>query len=151
MRVFQILSAALTAVLLTACSSQSGNVYSQNEARSMQNTQTGVVTKVRGVTIEGNKGTVGAATGAVAGGVLGAQVGKGRGRAVGGAVGAVGGGLAGMGIERAATTKDALEITVRLDSTKKDIVVVQEADQPFSVGQPVTIVSSGSNARVTPQ
>ncbi|HWT29153.1 MAG TPA: hypothetical protein VN084_06540, partial [Methylophilaceae bacterium] len=64
------------ALLLGGCaSSNSGSVYSRDEARRVQTVKTGVVESVRQVKLEGTKSPVGTAGGAVVGGVAGSQVG----------------------------------------------------------------------------
>ena len=135
-------------VLLTGCaSSNSGDVYSRNQARTMQTVQMGTVQAVRSVQIEGTKSGVGAVGGGVAGGVLGSTIGGGRGSvlaAVGGAaLGAVGGAVA----EEKLTKKNGLEITVKLDSGPV-IAVVQEADIMFSIGERVRVLTGGGTTRV---
>ena len=59
------------------------------------------------------------------------------------------GGVAGNVIEGQATRKDALEITVRLDSGELR-AIVQEADVDIRPGQRVRLVTSGGITRVTP-
>lgn len=139
----------LTAVaLFTGCaSSNSGDVYSRDQARTTQTVQMGTVQAVRSVQIEGTKSGVGAVGGGIAGGLLGSTVGKGKGStlaAVGGAaIGAVGGAVA----EEKLTKKNGLEITVKLDSGSV-IAVVQEADVMFSVGERVRVLTGGGTTRV---
>ena len=74
--------------LLASCAqdSLSGDVYSRSEARSGQSVQSGRITNIRYVKIEGgNQG--GALLGGLAGGALGSNIGNGRASNTAGAVG----------------------------------------------------------------
>lgn len=135
-------------VLLAGCtSSQSGEVYSRDQARTLQTVQMGTVEFVKNVQIEGTKSGIGAVAGGVAGGVAGSTIGSGKGSTLaalgGAAIGAVGGAVA----EEKLTKKAGLEITVKLDSGAM-IAVVQEADVMFSVGERVRVLTSGGTTRV---
>ena len=131
---------AATAFLTGCASSNSGEVYSRDQARRTQTVQMGTVQAVKNVQIEGTKSGVGAVGGGVAGGVVGSTIGSGSGSilaAVGGAaLGAVGGAVA----EEKLTKKNGLEITVKLDSGAT-IAVVQEADVMYSVGERVRVLT----------
>ena len=107
------------------------------------------VDSVRKVVLEGSQSGVGGAAGGAVGGIAGSQVGHGAGSNVAAVLGAVAGGVAGNALEHKATTKDALEITVRLDSGEMR-AIVQEADHQFAPGQRVRLLSSGGVTRVTP-
>lgn len=149
MRVLNIVSALLLAALLAACaSSNSGSVYSRDEARRVQTIKMGVVESVRTVLLEGTKTPVGGAAGAVVGGVAGSTVGHGAGQAIATVVGAVVGGLAGAAAEEGITRKNGLEITVKLDNGSL-VAVVQEADEQFHPGDRVRLVENGSTTRVS--
>lgn len=132
-----------------ATQSSSGQVYREGETRRAQTIEQGTVESVRQVTIQGNTNNVGTATGAVLGGMAGSNVGGGSGRVAGAVVGAVAGGIAGQAVERNASNRAGLEITVRMDNGQLR-AYVQDADVQFSPGQRVRIVSSGGTARVTP-
>lgn len=139
----------LIASLLNACaSSNAGDVYSRDEARKVQTIRKGVVESVRTVKLEGTKTPIGTAAGAVVGGVAGSTVGDGKGSAIAAVIGAVAGGLAGSAIEEAATRKDALEITVKLDNGSL-VAIVQEATEKFSPGDSVRLIDSGGVTRVS--
>lgn len=148
MKSFRLLAFLTATALLAGCaSSNSADVYSRGQARSMQTVQMGTVQAVRNIQIEGTRSGVGAVGGGVAGGVLGSSVGQGKGSLLatvgGAALGAVGGAVA----EEQLTKKAGLEITVRLDSGGI-IAVVQEADVMFYVGDHVRVLTSGGTARV---
>ncbi|HUQ76552.1 MAG TPA: glycine zipper domain-containing protein [Burkholderiales bacterium] len=128
---------------------ESGNVYSKHEAGREQVVRMATVDSVRKVTIEGSQSGIGAAAGGAVGGISGNQVGHGAGSSVAAVIGAVAGGVAGNMIENKATTKDALEITVKMDSGEYR-AIVQEADLEIKPGQRVRLLTSGGVTRVTP-
>ena len=145
----QILALTLLSALLVACaSSNSGDVYSRDDARKVQTVRMGIIESVRAVKLEGTKTPIGTAAGAAVGGVAGSTVGDGKGSAIGAIIGAVAGGLAGSAIEEVATRKDALEITVKLDNGSL-IAIVQEATEKFSPGEKVRLIESGGTTRVS--
>jgi outer membrane lipoprotein SlyB len=149
MKTTKLLVAALLSVLLAACaSSNSGSVYSRDEARKVQTVKTGVVESVRPVKLEGTKSPVGTIAGGAVGGIAGSSVGGGRGSAIAAVIGAVVGGLAGSAAEEGITRKDGLEITVKLDGGGL-VAVVQEADESFKAGEKVRLVENGSTSRVS--
>ncbi|MCR2746154.1 glycine zipper 2TM domain-containing protein [Limnobacter parvus] len=131
-----------------ATQSSSGQVYREGETRRAQIVEQGVVESVRNVTIQGDTNNVGTAAGGIVGGIAGSNVGGGSGRAVGAVLGAVAGGLAGQAVERNASTRAGLEITVRMDNGTLR-AYVQDADDQFRPGDRVRIVSSGGTSRVT--
>jgi len=144
-----ILAAALTVALAGCITHESANVYSKHEAGREQTVRIATVDSIRKVTLEGSQSGIGAAAGGAVGGISGNQVGHGAGSSVAAVVGAVAGGVAGNALESKATSKEALEITVRLDSGEMR-AIVQEADQQFTPGQRVRLLSSGGVTRVTP-
>lgn len=151
MRITTLLVATLLTVLLAACaSSNSGSVYSRDEARKVQTVRTGTVESVRQVKLEGTKSPIGTVAGGAVGGIAGSSIGNGHGResAVGAVIGAVIGGIAGAAAEEGITRKDALEITVKLDGGGL-VAIVQEADEPFKAGDKVRLIESGGTTRVS--
>ncbi len=149
MKLMQLFTVGLISVFLGACaSSNSGSVYSRDDARKVQTVKTGVVESVRQVKLEGTKSPVGTVAGGAVGGIAGGSIGHGRGSAVGAVVGAVAGALAGAALEEGVTRKDALEITVKLDGGGL-IAIVQEADEAFNIGENVRIIENGSTSRVS--
>jgi outer membrane lipoprotein SlyB len=139
-------SAVALAVALSGCiTHESANVYSKHEAGREQTVRMATVDSVRKVRLEGSQSGLGAAAGGAVGGIGGAQVGHGAGSSVA----AVLGGVAGNMLENKVTEKDALEITVKMDSGEYR-AIVQEADQQFQPGQRVRLLTSGGVTRVTP-
>jgi outer membrane lipoprotein SlyB len=145
----RIFAVAFAAALAGCITHESANVYGKHEAGREQTVRMATVDSVRKVTLEGSQSGVGAAAGGAVGGISGSQVGHGAGSSVAAVVGAVAGGVAGNALESNATSHDALEITVRLDSGEMR-AIVQEADQQFTPGQRVRLLSSGGVTRVTP-
>lgn len=149
MRITRLLAIGLLSGLIAACaSSNSGSVYSRDEARKVQTVKTGVVESVRQVKLEGTKSPVGTIAGGAVGGIAGSSIGHGKGSAIAAVVGAVAGGLAGSAAEEAITRKDGVEITVKLDGGGL-IAIVQEADEVFKAGEKVRILESGGESRVS--
>lgn len=113
--------------LLAGCTtrSQSGRVYTQDQPKMAHTVLLGTVTRVEAVTIEGNRGL--------------GTLGGGKGSALMAVGGAVAGAVAGSMAEKEITTKDALEIEVRLDSGIIQLVV-QETGEAFDVGDRVRVV-----------
>ncbi|MEO8418690.1 MAG: glycine zipper 2TM domain-containing protein [Methylophilaceae bacterium] len=149
MRITRLITILALSALLGACaSSNSGSVYSRDEARKVQTVRTGVVESVRQVKLEGTKSPVGTVAGGVVGGVAGSTVGGGKGQAIATVLGAVVGGLAGSAAEEGLTRKDGIEITVKLDSGSM-LAIVQEADERFNLGERVRVLESRGVTRVS--
>jgi len=150
MRIIQLITVALLATVLAACaSSNSGSVYSRDEARKTQTVKTGVVESVRQVKLEGTKSPVGTVAGGAVGGIAGSSIGgDGKSGMVGAVLGAVVGGIAGAMAEEGITRKDALEITIKLDGGGL-VAIVQEADEVFKAGEKVRIIETGGVSRVS--
>lgn len=146
MKVLTILLAAL--VVAGCASSKSGSVYSRDEARREATVRMGTLESVRAVMIEGTKTPVGTVAGGAVGGIAGSSIGGGRGSAVAAVLGAVAGGLVGSAAEEGITRRQGVELTVRLDNGEMR-AIVQEADETFTVGERVRLVSQGGVTRVT--
>lgn len=148
MQMMRIIIAVTVVVILGGCTtSRSGSVYTHEQARRVQQVETGVVTGVRTVQIEGERG-VGTLGGAAIGGIAGSSVGGGRGQAIMTVAGGILGGIIGAATEEGITRKDALQITVRLDSGRT-VAIVQEADVQFTVGDKVNVLTNGYETRVS--
>jgi len=138
----------ITSFLNACASSNSGDVYSRDEARKIQTIRKGVVESVRTVKLEGTRTPVGTATGAVIGGVAGSTIGDGKGSAISAVIGAVAGGLLGSAAEEGLTRKDAFEITVKLENGSL-VAIVQEATEKFAPGDNVRLIENGGVTRVS--
>lgn len=149
MKFSKLLVVAVLAIFVAACaSSNSGSVYSRDDARKVQTVKTGVVESVRTVKLEGTKTPIGTVAGGAIGGIAGGSMGGGRGSAIAAVLGAVVGGIAGAATEEVVTRKDAIEITVKLDGGAM-IAIVQEADEAFKAGDKVRIVENNDTSRVS--
>ncbi|OUD15589.1 hypothetical protein [Thioflexithrix psekupsensis] len=148
MKSIRLIIIALCVLTLTACaSSRSAEIYTRDQARQAYVVQTGVVTDIRAVRIEGTKSPIGALGGAAIGSIAGGSVGGGRGSQVAAILGGIGGWILGATAEEAVTQRDGFELTVRLDSGRM-IAVVQEADVAFRLGDRVRVLSQGGETRV---
>ncbi|HEY0209071.1 outer membrane lipoprotein SlyB [Acerihabitans sp.] len=151
-----LLVVTLAGVMLAGCASNntlSGDVYSANEAKQVQNVTYGTLVGVRPVQIQGGEDSnvIGAIGGAVLGGFLGNTLGGGTGRSLATAAGAVAGGVAGQGVTSAASRSQGVELEVRKDDGNTIMVVQKQGDTRFSVGQRVAIASNGRNVTVSPR
>jgi outer membrane lipoprotein SlyB len=144
-----ILVSAITATLAACATSNSGEVYSREDARKVQTVRMGVVESIRQVKLEGTKSPIGTIAGGVVGGIAGSAVGgNDKVSAIAAVIGAVAGGIAGAAIEEGTTRADGIEITVKLDSGAL-IAIVQEATDQFTPGERVRLIESNGNTRVS--
>lgn len=150
MKALSLLTCVFAVALLAGCAtpSTSGRTYTTRQAGQEQIVRMGVVESVREVLIEGSRGPVGAVAGGAVGGIAGSNIGGGRGSTVGSILGAVAGGVAGQALERTATERKGLEITVRLDNGELR-AITQDADEPFRAGERVRLLSGSGITRVT--
>lgn len=121
--------------------SQGSKTYTRSQAQSPITVFSGTVLKVAEVQIQGKQTAAGAVVGGVAGGVLGSTIGSGRGRTLATLGGALAGSAAGSAAEKSAATKPSLELEVELDNGRI-LVIVQEKDDVFAVGDRVRILES---------
>lgn len=145
-RIYLLLGMA--AIIGGCASSQSGDTYSRDEARRVQNVQLGTVEASRAVKIEGTKTAIGAGAGTIVGAIAGSSVGQGKGSAVGSVLGAVGGGVVGAAAEEGLTREDGVEITIRLENGRL-ISVVQAGKEQFQPGEKVRVLEVDGASRVT--
>lgn len=106
------------------------------------------MTRVREVTIEGQRTNLGMYGGGLIGGAA-ASGGRGVGGAVGQAAAAVGGAVVGQATEEAITRKNAQEITIRLDDGNTVVVTQESSSGLFQDGDRVRVLNGGGGARVT--
>jgi len=144
-----ILVTAMAATLAACATSNSGDVYSREDARKVQTVRMGVVEGIRQVKLEGTKSPVGTIAGAAVGGIAGSTVGgNDKVTAIATVIGAVAGAVAGAAIEEGVTREDGIEITVKLDNGTL-IAIVQEATEKFTPGERVRLIESNGNTRVS--
>ncbi len=145
-----ILFVAAAAVSFSGCTSSRGrSVYTVNQVHQAMRVELGTIVGVRGVMIDGEASNVGLYGGAVLGGATGSTVGSGAGSTIAGAAGAVGGMIAGRAIEKVATRKDGLEITVNLDNGQTLVIVQPEKDGGFLDGDRVRVMIGPRTAIVS--
>lgn len=135
---------AIAAIFASGCAapSRTGYTYTDREALRPMQVEMAVIEAIREVRLERSRPDgVGSAAGAVVGGVAGSNVGGGSGRIIGSVLGAVAGGVAGSHIEQSATTRQALEITVRTDRGRAFAVVQEAGGEQFAPGQRVRILT----------
>ncbi|MFZ7125088.1 MAG: glycine zipper 2TM domain-containing protein [Desulfobacterales bacterium] len=118
---------------------RSGKTYGRDQAAQSLSVFYGTVLRVEPVAIEGTRSGAGAAGGGVAGGFAGSTIGRGAGSTLGAVAGALAGAAIGAVTEEGLTRRQGLEIEVELDSGEL-LVVVQEADQSFAVGDRVRVI-----------
>jgi outer membrane lipoprotein SlyB len=150
--VLLLVTLAFFSLLLGGCMSNlTGDSYSRDEARTVQNVRLGTIEYLRPVQIEGTKSPVGSLAGAAVGGIGGSAVGGGKGSYVMAVIGAVAGGLLGAAAEEGLTRTQGVEITVREDDgTLRAYVQEVEPNQVFKVGQRVRILTVDGTSRVAP-
>jgi outer membrane lipoprotein SlyB len=140
---------ASAGLILAGCTFPSSRTtIKASQAGVMQNVETGVVTSVREVTIEGQRTNLGMYGGGIVGGAVGSGIGKGVGQSIASAAGAVGGAIAGQAVEEAATRKRAQEITVRMDDGRTIIVTQEVQTGLYQDGDRVRIIHANGQARV---
>jgi outer membrane lipoprotein SlyB len=143
------LVAVLAGVTLASCTFPSSrNTVPRSQSGVLQNVDTGVVTSVRTVNIEGQRTNLGMYGGGIVGGASASGIGKGVGSSIATAVGAVGGAVVGQAVEEAATRKVAQEISVRLDDGRSVVVTQEVQSGMFQDGDRVRIMNSHGEARV---
>jgi outer membrane lipoprotein SlyB len=121
--------------------SQGSKTYTRGQAQTAMEVYYGTILKVAEVQIEAETTGAGAVGGGVAGGVIGSTIGRGRGRTLATAAGALAGAAAGSAAEKSGGTRPALEIEVELDDGRL-MVIVQEKDDEFAVGDRVRLLKS---------
>lgn len=147
----RLLIIAAVPFFFASCAQDSltGDSYSRNSAGQAQTVRTGTITSIRYVKIEGDS-TAGTIVGAAAGGLLGNQIGSGSGRTAATVGGALAGGIGGSYAGKAITSKQGIEIQVRLDEGGTVSIVQQENPrEPFAVGERVRVLSGSGRDRVT--
>jgi outer membrane lipoprotein SlyB len=118
----------------------------QGQARRVYEVQ---IVQVRPVVLRGESSLAGVAAGGVTGGVLGSFVGSGKAQTLATVGGAIAGAFAGDAIERQATTKRGIEITVRTRSGQTWCVVQTDHGENFHSGEWVRMLVHGEVRTVT--
>jgi outer membrane lipoprotein SlyB len=130
-------------VLGSGCqtTSQGSKTYTRAQAQTQMQVFYATVLSVADVTIQTEETGAGAATGGIVGGIVGSTMGGGKGTRLTTTAGALAGAAAGSAIEKEKGRKAAIEIEVEVDDGRI-MVIVQEKDDEFAVGDRVRIVRS---------
>ncbi len=140
-------------VVLAGCANNSltGDTYSRDEARQVQQVQYGRILSVRPVIIEGDReGIVGNVGGTVIGGVAGNSVGGGNGQTIATVIGAAVGGILGQAAEERATRRQGQELTLEMDNGEVLSVVQEVKDNVFfAIDDRVKLLKLNGTARVS--
>lgn len=156
------MTVACMAIMLNACQNSdiySGDVYTADQAKQVQQLGYGKVLSVRPVKIQTNASSdgssnniIGSVGGAVLGGLLGNSIGGGNGKNLAIAGGAIGGAIIGSKTQDIASQTNAVELEILRDNDKTPFVIVQKATaNQFYVGQQVRIVTNGQQISVSPR
>ncbi len=129
--------------IITGCqpASQGSKVYKPGQAQTAQSVYYGTVLDVADVQIQHEETGAGSLGGAVVGGIVGSTIGKGRGKKLATTGGALAGAAAGSAAEQARAMRPALEIELEMDDGQI-LVIVQEKDDEYSVGDRVRLIKS---------
>ena len=141
LQVATIIALAIMALVGCQTTSQGGRTVTRDQAQRPMTVYSGTVLSVADVQIQGNQTGVGAVGGAVVGGIVGSTIGGGRGRTLAATGGALAGAAGGSALEQRRATRPGLEIEVELDDGRI-MVIVQEKDDEFIVGDRVRLISA---------
>ncbi len=107
------------------------------------------VLSVRPVVLRGDSSLVGAGAGALAGGLAGSMIGHGKASGLAAVGGALAGGLVGSAAERKITTRNGVEIVVRMRSGREYMVIQRDHGEGFQPGEWVRLMSSGERSIIS--
>ena len=140
-RSFTVITVLFLYGFLTACqpANQGSRTFTTSQAQTSMRVFNGKILHVDEVQIQRDETGAGGIAGGVLGGVVGSTIGGGRGRTLATAGGAAAGVAAGSAVERARGTRPAWELEVELEDGTV-IVVVQEQDDVFKIGDHVRII-----------
>lgn len=133
--------------LISGCqpTGSASRTYSRDQAQVAMSVYSGTILKVADVQIQNDQSGVGAVVGGVAGGVVGSTIGSKRTKTIATTAGALAGLAGGAAAEKAMGTKTGLELEVELDNGRI-IVIVQEKDDAFAVGDRVRILEGADGS-----
>lgn len=139
---FNIAAVMLSLTLvMVGCETTGTATYSRQQTQQPLTVYSGTVLKISEIQIQRTPTGLGAVGGGVVGGVVGSTIGGGRGRRLATTAGAVAGAAAGSATEKAEGLRPGFEIEIELDDGRL-IVVVQEKDDEFAVGDRVRLLQS---------
>lgn len=149
-KVSLILTGICTVLWIAGCAApDSALVYSGDQTRKAQTVQLGTVISVKPVKVEGKDNELLTIGGAVLGGLAGSNIGQGKGAVAGAVVGALAGGAGTSAAQRALSSKNSTEVTVKLDSGSM-VSIVQASDVALAPGQRVRVMRGQGADRVVP-
>ena len=140
-------------LFLVSCSSTSPTDVKQSDAQKIKNIEYGYIKSSTPVKVKGEGGIIGAATGAMIGGLLGTtvcgenEVAGTKCQDIGIVYGTIGGAALGYVTQAFLGNHDGFQYIITLDSTQKDIAIVQANDTVLSNGERVVIIY-GDSVRV---
>lgn len=157
----KIVALTILAAILSGCSNSdiySGDVYTADQAKQVQQVSYGTVVSVRPVKIQANnsngsknENVVGSLGGAVLGGVLGNTVGNGTGRVLATATGAIGGAILGDVIQDKTSQASAVELEIKQENGSNIVLVQKGSAKDFFAGQAVRLVTNGKQISASPR
>jgi len=144
-----IAAVAALAIITVGCGGNkfAGTTYSRDHARQGQAIVFATIFNIDHVQIESTDGTIGAISGGIMGGLIGNTIGGGSGKRVATGAGALVGAGAGALIEQAATTINALEISIQHSNGKMEAIVQAAGTDTFQVGQVVRVITNPDGTR----
>jgi outer membrane lipoprotein SlyB len=128
-----------------AAFAQRADRFSSSQAMRGHEVMFGTIRDLRPVTIQGEAGLGGAVAGGVAGRSIGRTIGGGSGNRAARDLGTVAGVGAGRMIQQNLRTTQGVEITVTLENGR-NVVVVQEQDNMFRVGDQVRVLTGSDGS-----
>ncbi|WP_051534541.1 glycine zipper 2TM domain-containing protein [Deefgea rivuli] len=133
-------------LLLSACST--APTIDGTPARPIAQARSGQIERIHMIAVQDSSG-IGSIAGGVIGGILaGNHIGNGSGSAISSVFGALLGGFLGNQMERELTQKTAQELTIRMQDNGERLVIVQDMQPAFQIGQKVDVITNGQTARV---
>lgn len=133
------ITTALTLLILSGCSTNTGPEYDGNSYQQVKTIETGLVMATKKIVIsDTGKGQT---TGGLIGSVAGSAAGYSSSSFLASVGGAIVGGLAGAAIGSEVGKSDGLELKVRLDTGAQIILVVKQND--IEAGDRIEIIKSG--------
>ncbi len=141
-KMMMLLVAATVMFFIWGCQTGQGSkTYTRGQAQQSLRVYYATVLKVSEVQIQSQESGLGAVAGGIVGHKVGSTVGSGRGKTLAKTGGAVAGAAAGSAVEKAQGTKPGLEIEIEMDDGRI-MVIVQEKDDEFAVGDRVRVLES---------
>lgn len=156
----KLMALTCLAVLLAGCQNSdiySGDVYTADQAKQVQQVSYGTVVSVRPIKIQTNASNgssntvIGSLSGAVLGGFLGNTIGGGAGNKLAIAGGAIGGALVGGEVQNALSQTNGVELEVQLENGSTIVLVQKATANQFHTGQGVRLVTNGKQINASPR